>query len=300
MHWQPANSSHHYSPMILRSALSLTLTAAAATLLLTGCGSSRDEWDPENPPEVANAGTRIVLFAPVDAGAVTEVHATAGVDYARDLADRIDLLVDDADAWYGQTLPVSSDAQWDAGPVGAASGAHLVVLSRVLSVEEVDAPNGTNIVATVEMRAVDQSGQAVWGKTSTGRVSAERSPKMMRDSGHPISKAAWEASRKNLLSLISYLGDLPDPRFDDPTTDPAPEPAVLVDVSVDSVPSNADIYIDGVFRGTTPAVVPMPVRELTLRVQRQGFQPWEATFVPESELAIAPALEPLAGSQPAE
>ena len=95
-----------------------------------------------------------------------------------------------------------------------------------------------------------------------------------------------------------YLEQLPTVGpIDRPSDDRPPEEAVLVDVMVDSIPPNADILIDGTFLGNTPVTVPLPVREITVRVERQGFQPWERTLTPSSDMRIQPALEPLEATE---
>ena len=64
----------------------------------------------------------------------------------------------------------------------------------------------------------------------------------------------------------------------------------LIDVAFDSDPSKADILIDGAFRGTTPQVLPLPGKEVTVSIERQGYQPWTRKLMPATGMKIQPAL----------
>ena len=44
---------------------------------------------------------------------------------------------------------------------------------------------------------------------------------------------------------------------------------------ITSVPPGAEIEIDGTFYGHTPAELPLPEGEKTIRIRLNGFQPWE-------------------------
>ncbi len=67
-------------------------------------------------------------------------------------------------------------------------------------------------------------------------------------------------------------------------------PVETVSVLIESEPSGADVLIDGNLVGTTPAQVRLPAKALTLRLERQGFQPWERQFTPTAELKLKPVL----------
>ncbi len=280
---------------MMRTHLSALPALLVGVVVLTaGCSQPRS-WEEKPQADPPPDGMITVLFAPVDIGPVAPINPDAQLGFARDMAVRIDSMVRKAQAWVGQSLPSSGEAVWEAGPVGAASGADLVVLTQVLNVnlEAGTAGRPGFMVALVRMRGFNSAGQLVWMKEAVGRAVNEVSPKAMQPGARPESKAAWSACWQGLLALKHYL----DTRNEvEPVQDSEPEVQVLIDVAFDSIPPNADIIVDGLFRGNTPTVVPLPMRELTIRVQRQGYQPWEMRLTPATDMRIQPALEPLPGT----
>ena len=166
-----------------------SLLVSLLALAVTGCGDVRP-WPGDGPPEGLES-KRIVLFAPVDAGGVQQVYPDASLAWARDMARKIDLLVEDASAFVGEALPLSSDPAWNQGPVGAARGAHLVVLTEVLELES-DSPTTADaqVRAKVLMRALGYDGEEKWRKELTGSAPLQSPAKVMADSGRPEAKAA--------------------------------------------------------------------------------------------------------------
>ena len=65
-----------------------------------------------------------------------------------------------------------------------------------------------------------------------------------------------------------------------------------VGVHVDSTPSGADILVNGAFMGNTPADIKVEKGRCTLRVERQGYQPWERTIGAFEGMKISPVMEP--------
>jgi hypothetical protein len=59
------------------------------------------------------------------------------------------------------------------------------------------------------------------------------------------------------------------------------EAKVLIDVA--SEPSGAEIYVDGVFAGSTPSKLSVKVGEHSIRVTRPGFKDWERRILVDSE-----------------
>lgn len=277
------------------------LLASAIVLALTGCGETRT-WQAGKPPTVG-ALDRIVLFAPVEAAKIADVNPGASLGFARDLAARVDLLVEHAVSYVGETLPISSSADWvDGKPVAAARGAHLTVVTEVKELSKDSALDAdAQVRAKVYMRAFDANGKLIWHKEATGCAQLAPNAKMMGPSATPASKAAWDGSKKCLAGFIQYLG-MGDklPEKEDPTLAKGRDVAVIVDVLFGSIPPNADITADGVFRGTTSSKemikVPLPVRPITIRIERQGYQVWERSLTPQSGMKIEPALEALPGT----
>lgn len=72
-----------------------------------------------------------------------------------------------------------------------------------------------------------------------------------------------------------------------------PQAELTVKVTLSSSPAGADILIDGDFAGNTPAEIAVPARRFQLKLQRQGYQPWENQIMPREGMSISPALEPM-------
>ena len=72
-----------------------------------------------------------------------------------------------------------------------------------------------------------------------------------------------------------------------------PQAESTVKVKLSTTPAGADILIDGVFAGNTPSEFAVPARRFRLKLQRQGYQPWENEVLPREGMTISPALEPL-------
>jgi len=287
--------------MSIRSSTSSVIATICLLGVAFGGCSQREDWSKRDPAKVESSDDIIVLFAPVDPGAAAAVNPEARLEFARDMASRLDLLADGVQAWVGETLPDSSAPAWDAGAVGATSGAHVVVLTRVLGVEvEPETTQDARVSARVRMSARNVAGEEIWFKITEAQVRNKASPKNMHAGAHPVSKSAWEACKKGLTALKYWLelqpGGIVRDRWAD---DGGDEELPLIDVAFDSYPKGADIMVDGLFRGNTPATVPLPVRELTVRIERQGYQVWERKLTPSTDMKIQPALEPLPGSDPA-
>lgn len=253
-------------------------------------------WEDRTQEDMASdIDKRTVLFAPVAAGAITEVHAEARDVFATDMAKHINTLVSDAHAWASVAIPASDAPAWEQGPVGSAAGAHLVILTEIQNVtEESGGALATGSVsATVRLRAINAAGQEVWRKNNlTASVPADSSPKFMHAGSHPRSKAAWEACKKGLWDLRGWLNSLSSPGPAQ-ANQPDPNLAPMLSVLVTSIPEGADILIDGVFKGNTPQTVVLPVNEVEVRIQRAGYQPWVRRVTASPEMKIQPALMPL-------
>ncbi|MHC5067470.1 MAG: PEGA domain-containing protein [Planctomycetota bacterium] len=266
-----------------------------AVVLAGGCRDART-WPADGAVE-ASASERVVLVAPVAIGPVAEFNPAAEGDFARDIAVDLELFYDNIQAWVGETLPRSDSERWQGGIVGSAAGAHAILLTEVKTVELQKIGATEYQIATVRLRAVNARGDEIYVNELTGKSINKTLAKTKQvPAANPVSKAAWEATRSLLLAFGRWIED--QPLNADIWTDKKVDEAVLVDFTIESNPAGADIYVDGVFRGTTPTVVPLPVRQLTLRLQRQGYQVWETTFVPESGMSLNPGLEPLAGTTP--
>jgi hypothetical protein len=308
------------------------LLAAVCVLSITGCATrASNRWQPQpdapaqaaapaSAPATAKAestpspkpadkssATRIVLFAPTAIAPIAAIYPEARTDYPYDLAQRVDLLVRDADGRAGERLPASDDAAWSKGRVAATAGAHVVVLSfieEVHAVPGVSRPNGRHdtFVATARMVCLDVDGKEIYAKTATGEAEGQQSPKFMGASNRPECVAAWNALSNALGGVRQYLEGAMD-ISNQPhraSLDQAPAPAALVDVVIDSQPARADILVDGVYRGTTKQKLKLPERPVKIRLELAGYKPWEREMTPNPDMRVEPVLEPLAESAPAQ
>jgi hypothetical protein len=58
----------------------------------------------------------------------------------------------------------------------------------------------------------------------------------------------------------------------------APDPVALASVAIDSIPSGADIEIDGGFVGNTPSTLSLAPGSHTVNVKKEGFVLWTRTL----------------------
>ena len=112
--------------------------------------------------------------------------------------------------------------------------------------------------------------------------------------GQPVVIATTDAFDTASWGLKRYFDSIGAHGRTRPTpNNPVIEQPALIDVSISSIPENADIFVDGIFRGTTPFTLPLPVTEQTIRIERAGYTPWERTVKPSPGMKIQPALLPL-------
>jgi hypothetical protein len=278
---------------------------ASAILVLPACASRDDAAPPaadaspaveaQPAPAAAETKGRVILFAPVALGKLAPIYPDGAMAFARKAALYTDLLARDATGQSSPRLPDGASAEWSHGMPVAARGAHLVVLTSIIDLHRVDGPpdprgSTQNAVAVVEMRGLDRTGAVVFSRKATGEAPTAGSPKFSGEINEPESLAAWQAISTCLGALRSFLTtqqDLP----------PAPPE---VEVAIESDPPKADILVDGVFRGTTPMTLRLPTRPLAVRIERQGYQPWQRQLAPVLGMRIQPALEPVPGAHPPE
>ena len=264
------------------------LVLLCLTVVVAGCANrSTNRWTGSKAE-----GSFAVVFAPVDTTAIDPLWKDASNQFAYDLANRVDILGKDADGWASETLPRSGDPAW-AAPATVAGGADWVVLTRLLSVEPGPSPFGPQLVAKVEMRAFDAHGKEVFRRTTHGTASTEVPPKLVSPENQPPVVAAWNACTNANSALIEALR-LRNDRFIEPAAPVQPvEPSEPVVITVTSVPDHADVLINGKFRGTTPLALTLAPTAVTVRIERQGYQPWTRELTPAAAMQVSPALEPL-------
>lgn len=274
------------------------LTILLVVALFSAC-AQQGRWEATNPidatGETALQEEKVVLFAAADPGPLAAEDSDLASRFPRDMTKYIHSLTDFVEARYSEVLPPSGSDAW-LEPVGAMSGANVAVTTRVDEISQKRVLGADRITAIVTMTAYNVRGEQFWEKTATGSVLDETSPKLATEGAEPASRAAWEAARKCVYSLSTYLGALStsDRRWSHEVEEM--EELSLIDVAFDSVPQNADVYIDGIFRGTTPAIVPVPDKQVEVQIRRQGYQTWSTEMRPEVDMPIKPALEPVPGT----
>lgn len=232
-----------------------------------------------------------VVFAPVDAAPLASIWPEGSVQFAFDLANRVDFLGRDANGWADESASLSAGKAQK--PI---AGADWTVSTKLVSIDLGPSPFGPQFVAKIEMHVVDSTGKLVFLKTAHGTCLNESSPKLMSPEAKPESRAAWAACANGVSALIERIrlrSELPDEAL---AVTPAP---VTVQVMVTSVPDHADVLVDGKFRGSTPLALSLPTISVTIRIERQGHQPWSRELTPAEGMHIAPALEPVPVPVPA-
>jgi hypothetical protein len=269
----------------------LLLTAAVLTAA-TGCTLREgNRWSEPAAPAAAKsattaatvAGPKVILFAPLALGPLAEIHPDAKILWASDLALRVDILGGQGlDGRFNEFIPASDDSQWGTKKVGGTRGAHLVVLTQVLEFGSKTVGSEPQVTATVEMRAVSAEGNVVFRKRGFGEAPDVRSPKLQGPANDPRSKATWDACSNAVGALLKHLEAESD--------DPVLAQAGLVAITVRSDPAGAEIIVDGIYRGTTPMELKLPPRVVQMRIEKDGWLPWQRNVQPAADMKIEPAL----------
>jgi len=288
----------------------LIMRAVAVVFMVTtccACMQAKQRYDgtsqPDTPARASDAPVtadevrreRIVLFAPTALGPLATIDPGARLEFPFALADRVDLLMKGHDGRVGEVLPDSDAPRWNEGRVPATAGAHVVVLTQVLSLNRVKGGIGLgsrpdHVEAVVELRALDVNGVALYRKHAVSEADVSEKPKIVTDNGKPeslASAAALDVAMSDFRAFLSAQNEL----VNQPTG--LANPSTRIAMLIESEPSGADVLIDGAFRGTTPLNIGIPARQVKIRIERQGFSAWERDLVPTADMPIKPALIPL-------
>lgn len=297
------------------------LTILLALVTVAGCSRDGNRWTDTDataaastPPRATSAtdggavtGTqkqadRIMLFAPTEVGPLAAIYPEARLDFPHSMAQKVDVVMREYDGRIGESLPESGAPRWDEGRVAATAGVHVVVLTRILELRLHKGQPGVasrpdRIEAIVEVRALNVDGKTVWRKRAGAEAEVPTSPKTITAAARPESRASYDALDAGLGALRGWLAtqsDLVD-RPQRASEEVIPAAATLIEVEIDSEPAHADVFIDGVFRGSTPQKLKLPPRTMSVRIERKGYTTWEQLQVkPELGMRIQPALSPLA------
>jgi len=72
-----------------------------------------------------------------------------------------------------------------------------------------------------------------------------------------------------------------------------PKNSKMITVNIESDPAGADIKIDGVFMGNTPAQLPLKGEVCEISLELQGYKPWKNKMLPRAGMQIKPVLQSL-------
>lgn len=248
------------------------------------------------PPE------RTVIFAPVGLGPFAEIDASADKRLPREMVDYLKRQKVKFEARVAETLPNGGDEIWSKEGTAKrmASGAHYAIVGTIDSIESVkDIRHGKNkrnrsIVAKMTIRAINPVKGEVWVKTFKGSIQEKFSQNVSESLGQH-KQAVQKAATKCMNALQKWLNS----NYDEEKKSfiggemTVIEAAPLLDIKFTSIPEGAKIYVDEVFRGKTPTVVPLTARKWTIKIERQGYKPWVQEVDISPEMVIQPALVPI-------
>ena len=277
----------------LPALLSLCVLAVAALAQ----SANAAEMSEMAPPE------RTVIFAPIGLGPFAEVDKDANLRIPREMVDYVKRNKAKFEARLAGSLPNGGDEIWaKAGTAKRmASGAHYAIVGTIDSIgteKAVRAPGkrrkNSDLVATMTIRAINPAAGEVWVKTFKGKVEEKYSDNVSEALGQQ-KQAVQAAATKCMNALLKWLNnnyDEENNRFKG-GEDIHPEAKDLLDIKITSIPEGAKIHVDEVFRGNTPAVVPLSARTWTIKIERQGYEPWVQEVEISPEMVIQPALTPI-------
>ena len=139
--------------------------------------------------------------------------------------------------------------------------------------------------ATIRVRAYDvEKGTVVYSSTATGSTSSFRTNFGGAGKTDQAS-AAIEDAMKNLAKDESFKVVFARLEAGRPQ-------AGQVKIEIAPTPSNSDIEINGVYKGSTPATLEFtPGATVTIKLTKAGYLSWEKTVEPAPGMRIMPELE---------
>jgi hypothetical protein len=116
---------------------------------------------------------------------------------------------------------------------------------------------------------------------------------VLRSGGKVFS---WGSGKKEVRKIFAGIeaelaSSKTNPQQPPPT--PQSEPTNSATVEVSSLPTGADVELDGKFVGNTPNTLRLKPGEYTITVRKTGYAPWtrKLTAIPDNELKIRAELE---------
>lgn len=276
--------------------LSLCLLVVTALMPLRAA----DEGEPAPQKSLPE---RTVIFAPAGLGPYRKVDDDATKSIPREMVGYAKRNKARFAVRLAETLPGGDDEIWQDIETARrmSSGAHYTIVTTIDSIEtkrdmllKSKKYKKESVFVQITVRAINPVEGESWVKTFKSKEPVKRSEPEGEALGYQ-KQAVQGAYAKAMNALLKWLNgkyDTENNRF------PPPEPPViegkpLLDIKITSLPTGAKIYVDDVFRGTTPTTVPLSARTWTVKLERQGYQAWVKEVEVSPEMVIQPALEPI-------
>jgi hypothetical protein len=139
--------------------------------------------------------------------------------------------------------------------------------------------------ATIRVRAYDvEKGTVIYSSTTTGSTSGFRTNFGGAAKADEASAAIEDALKnlgkdENFKTMVAKL-------------DANRPPTGKIKIEIAPAPSNADVEINGVYQGSTPATIEFVTGvTVTIKLTKAGYSAWEKTVAPAPGMRISPELE---------
>jgi hypothetical protein len=141
------------------------------------------------------------------------------------------------------------------------------------------------MLVVMEWTIKDKSGKTIWIETVQGSASHKVSGLKNEQQDNPrllaqaaLHEVAWQTEKAMLASpeLRKYAQQ--NASNVSPATPPAKASPDQISLTIDSVPSGADIEVDGAFVGNTPSMVGVAPGSHKIAVRMKGYADWIRTL----------------------
>ena len=109
-----------------------------------------------------------------------------------------------------------------------------------------------------------------------------------------MTKFQYQRLLLSLLLIIIMAGCVSVKESGTKVSAPAPAPQPTTSVAFHSDPQNAEVYVNGEFRGTAPLSLHLAAGANKVELRLEGFQIWERelTVVAGNDTRVAATLQP--------
>jgi serine protease Do len=138
----------------------------------------------------------------------------------------------------------------------------------------------TNTVTKGVVSGIRQLAHGTWIQTDTALNHGNSGGPLLNNSGevvgvNTIKIVAPDVTGINFSLASSEVASLLNSRLGISINKQGQNAVAVATVAINSNPSGADIEVDGVFVGSTPAEIPLGVGERTVKISKKGFSPFE-------------------------